>query len=70
MSYSTDRLDVIQLGHVNLRQARAGAQRGHGVDTAPTASRLNWKLIGVWSTGLAFSAAVWAGVGLGISSLV
>ena len=72
MSYKTDRLNLIQpsFGHMSLRQGRARAQRGDRVAAAPAPSRLNWELIGVWSTGLAFSAAVWASIGLGISTLV
>lgn len=72
MPYKTDRLNLIQpfFGHMSLRQGRAHAQRGYRVAAAPAPSRLNPKLIGVWSTGLAFSAAVWASIGLGISALV
>lgn len=72
MSYTSDRLNLLQppFGQMNLRPARAHAQRNHGVDDTPVPARLNWRLIGVWSTGLAFSAAVWAGIGLGISAVV
>jgi hypothetical protein len=72
MSYETDRLNLIQpsFGHTSLRPARAHARRTYGVAAGPAPSRLNWRLIGVWSTGLAFSAAVWASIGLGISALV